>query len=354
MSFVPPHLPAPSCDIETHRRIERIKLILISVFFGVLAGGSSAIMVLGWVWPGLGGGDSWISSRTVTAQSRETLDDQTRVELENRVGTIYKDTNDQFGVSYFAAEKVLGQAFVVSSDGWMVFYSTNTNLDLKGAKILMKDGEVFAVQKTVRDNNSNLVYLKISASDAGAQFKVVNFIGNLKPNSDVYVNNQGMWKHAGIYGKVAHAKNIPHLDTAPSLAYELDSAFSAGDIVANAEGKIAGVLVSPNLMLPSDYLNGTLPGVLSSEKVVYRSLGVYGWFSDEQPLIVNGEKVGGFLVTKTVSGSQFKTGDVILTVNGVLADGDNMWYNIMNNSSVKLQILRKGKTVDLTEEIKQL
>lgn len=350
----PPHLPAPTCNLEHHRKWERLKLLLTAVFFGLLAGGTGASMILGWVWPGLGGGDSWILSHVSSNPAHDFLDDQVRVELEDRVGTLYRDFSGVSGVNYFSQDKKISDVFFVSSDGWLVFYDDKIESNIKTWQVLLKNGNVYNVQKVLHDANANLTYIKINSADGGAQFKVVSFADDAKPTSDVFVFDQGVWKRATVFNKIARAFHLPHLDNAPSQAFELSASFSAGDIVANGQGKIVGVISNNNFVMPAQYLTSVLPGVLSLQKVTYRTLGVYGWFSDEQPLLDKNGKIDGFVVTRVVGDTKLKVGDVISTVNGNIVNGDILWYNIMSNQSVKLQVLRKDKTVEIVQDIKQI
>ncbi len=350
----PPHLPPAACSIDQHRQWERIKLISIAVFFGLLAGITGASVILGWVWPGLGGGDSWILSRNIDTATREVLSDQVRVELEDRVGVVYRDLSSAAGFDYLNQDKKIGEAFVVSSDGWLVMYNFDFDNNFKNWRVLLKNGNAYNVQKVLRDTNSNLVYLKISSTDVGAQFKVMSFGDDVKNQSDVFVFNHGIWKRAIVLGKIARAFRPIHLDSAPSQAYELNQNFAAGDIVATAQGKIVGVVSIDNYVLPGQYFTNVLPGVLSMQKVAYRSLGAYGWFSEEQPIVYNDGKISGFAVTKIFGDSQLRVGDVILEINGQIVTPDNLWYNVINNQSVKLKVLRKDKNIEVVQIIKQI
>ncbi len=354
MSSNPPHLPAPTCNLEHHRKWERLKLLLMAVFFGLLAGGTGAAMILGWVWPGLGGGDSWILSHVSSNPTHDVLDDQIRVELEDRIGAVYRDFSGVSGLNYFSNDKKIADVFLVSSDGWLVFYDNKIETNFKTWQVILKNGNVYNVQKVLHDANANLTYLKINSVDSSEQFKVASFADDAKPNSDVFVYDQGVWKRATVLAKVPHAFRLPHLDSAPSQAFEITTNFSVGDIVANAQGKIVGVISESNFVLPAQYLTDVLPGILSAQKVAYSTLGVYGWFSDEQPLLGKDGKIDGFVVAKVNGDSKLKLGDVITDINGNIVNSDNLWYNIISSQSVKLQVLRKGKTMEIIQDIKQI
>jgi S1-C subfamily serine protease len=355
MSAVPPHLPSPSCNIEDHRKWQRIKILLVAVFFGLLAGVSGSAMILGWVWPGIGGGDTWIMSQGVNNLSRDFLEDRVRLELEDRFGTVYRDLSIIGGVNYLGADKKIGEAAFVSSDGWLVMYYPNYDGNYKNWRVLLKNGSSLAVSRAIRDVNSNLVYLKIVSPKSGAQFKVINFVDDIKPQEDVFVFNGGNWRHAIMINKLNRSFHLPHLDTAPSMAIELSENFNIGDLVVDAQGKVIGLMSSGRYVLPSYYISGVLPSVLSAQKISYQTLGVYGWFSQEQPILVKNEQLTGFVVTRVFAGdNNLKAGDIILEINGQLVTGDNLWYNVIGNKSVKLKVLRKDKMIELVRSIKEI
>ncbi len=352
MSFVPPHLPPPACSLEEHRKWQRIKVLFVAVVFGLLGGLAGASMLIGWVWPGFGGGDAWILSSSVSNTSRDVLNPRTRTELDDRIVSVYRDVAGSMGINYLSPDKKIGQAIFVSSDGWLALYYPNYSGDYKNWRVLLKSGHAYSVQKVLKDTNANVVYLKINSEQAGSQFKVVNFGDESKPLEDVYVFSRGSWHHTLINNKVAKSSRLPHLDSAPSMMIELNESFNEGDLVIGVQGKIVGMVSDGRYVLPGQYIANILPGVLGSQKIIYRTLGTYGWFSEEQPIIVKNEMTAGYAVARIVSeSSKLKAGDIITEVNGQIANSENLWYNIVSNQSLKLKVLRKGKIVEFTQDV---
>jgi len=354
MSNIPPHLPAPVCNVGDYRKWQRIKMILAATVFGLMAGVTGASIVLGWVWPGFAGGDTWILSRNVSDFTRESIEDRVRIELDDRIGSVYRELSATAGVNYLNKDKKIGEAFFISSDGWMALYYPAFDGSYKNWRVLLKNGSSFVVQKVVRDVNSNLVYLKISPINQSAQFKVVNFGDSVNINEDIFVYNNSSWHHTWVVNKISKAAIVPHLDSAPTLTYEIGNGFNAGNLAVNSQGKVVGVVTQDQYVLPSSYVVGILPSILSVQKVVYPSLGVYGWFSEEQPIIIKNESTVGFVVTRVMSGSNLKLGDVVLEINGTVVNAGNLWYNIISNQTVKLKVLRKGVVIELEQIIKQI
>lgn len=351
---VAPHIPAPSCNISAHKQWQNIKVLLSAVIFGLFAGLTGAAIMLGWIWPNIGGGENWVGVSENSVSTRDALTDSVRSESEDRLGTVYRDVSTNAGLNFLSADKKIGEAIFISSDGWMALYYPNFDGNYKNWKVLLKNGAYLGVQKVLRDNYTNLVYLKVSTANAGAQFKVANFNDQIKPGQDLFVHTSVNWHHTFFNDYSAQAFVYPHLDSAPSVVLKLNDNFEAGSWVVDSSGKFVGVITSDNNVLPNNYLTTILPMVLSGQKVVYRTLGVSGWFSLEQPIVVGAERLNGFAVVKVGSAKNLKVGDVITTINGQLVSPDNLWYNIVNNQSVKLQVWRKGKSIELVETIKQI
>lgn len=351
---LPPHIPAPSCNLSAHKRWQNIKVLLVAVIFGLFAGFTGAAIMLGWIWPNLGGAQSWIGVSDSSLTTRDALTDNIRSESEDRLATVYREVSYSAGFNYLSNDKKIGEAIFISSDGWMALYYPNFDGNYKNWKVLLKNGAYMGVQKVLRDNHTNLVYLKVSATQASAQFKVANFNDQLKSNQDLFVHTAVNWRHTFFNDYSVKSFVWPHLDTAPSLVLKLNDSFEAGSWVVDSGGKFIGVVTGANNVLPNNYLTTILPAVLSGKKITYRTLGVSGWFSLEQPIVVGSERVNGFAVSKILSAKELRVGDVITTVNGQLVSPNNLWYNIINNQSVKLQVWRKGKLVELVETIKQI
>ena len=96
----------------------------------------------------------------------------------------------------------------------------------------------------------------------------------------------------------------------------------------------------------------------AGEQFKYASLGIEGWFSTEQPLIIKNESINGFYINKVLTTNNLlRAGDIVLQVNGVVVDQTNLWYTIYNTpvgDTVKLQILRGGKEMVIDAKISEI
>lgn len=338
----PPHLPPSVCNLKTHYLWRRLKLLLFITFFSLVVGMSGASMVLGWLWPSLGSADIWLASYQRPA-SKLQLEDKIYKEMSNRIATVYKNTSKLSSLSYLAVELKLGEAVIISSDGWLVM--SNPDATYIGSKlvVLTSDGQVYETEKIVNDIYAGLVYLKIK----GGQFKVVNFSDSIQPGDDIFVYQDSDWRY-GLVGQPVFtaSQNRAHLDSAPVKNYGLSNLFLGGKIVINSQGRIVGFTTKANRLLSSAYVTRVLSQFLNNKFLQYPSLGVDGWFDDEQVIMVNNQAKVGLVVSSVWSNSQLQIGDVVLKVNGLIANEANLWYIISNYQKVDLEVLRGSKILE--------
>lgn len=338
----PPHLPPSACNLKAHYLWQRLKFLLFITFFSLVVGMSGASMVLGWLWPSLGSADIWLTSYQRPTVSMQ-LEDRIYKEMSNRIATVYKNTSKLSSISYLDAKLNLGEAVMISSDGWLVMY----NPDMVGVgnkvAVLMSDGQVYETEKVVNDIYAGLVYLKIK----GGQFKVVNFSDSIQPGDDIFVYQDSDWRYELVGQPVFTASyNKAHLDSAPVENYGLSDLFLAGKIAINSQGRVVGFITKENRLLSSVYITRVLSQFLNNKFLQYPSLGVDGWFNDEQAIVVNNQPKVGLVVSGVWSSSQLQIGDVVLQINGLVVNEANLWYIISNYQKVDLKVLRGNKILE--------
>lgn len=354
----PPHLPPPSSSIELHRRWGRLKIILIATAFGLLAGVSGASMALGWIWPGYGEGDTWATSRSLLAAGHGGMEEPIRFELAERVAAVYSALSAGAPkVSYLDHRNKIGDALIVSSDGWLAMAApSGISVNLKEWRALTRSGRVYILAQAVFDRYSGLLYLKMalpahsSAGGSAEQFKIVSFNETSERPDDVYLLGEGQWTRALVVGERRYAAQKIHPESAPTALYALGVAFPRGALAVTGQGKIAGIVAADGGLLPSAAITRVLPAVLTSGKISYPTLGAEGWFSFESPLVVNGETAAGFFVSRAGKASQLERGDLITELNGEFINPDSLWYN-KGREKVRVKVQRSGKIIELESTI---
>ncbi len=351
--MLPPHLPPPTCNIKHYREWQRVKILLAAAVFGLAAGLSGASMMIGWIWPGLGGGDVWVTSQRLSAASRNQLAQRVAVEATERIASVYAGEEINRGVKFLPQKNFLGQAVMMSSDGWLALYLPRPAGNYRNWQVVLSDGAVYGVDKMLPDKITGLAFLHLAPSadkpDATTHFNVAALADKLETAADLYVFDGQNWQWTTKVSDLNVAEIYPHLDSAPLSRARIDFDSALGQAVINAQGRLAGFVVGERTVLPFQYIAQLLPGVLNDQKIIYPTLGVEGWYSAQQPVVVGSSKVAGFFVTK--SAGALRAGDIILEFNGQVADSDKIWYNVKAGEIVKLKVARAGKILDLEATI---
>jgi len=345
----PPHLPVASCNLVNHRMWQRLKILLLIIFFSIITAIAGASMVMGWLWPTWGGGEIMISSRRQAAVSEKNLEDIVKKEILDRIVSVYKVSSKAYGVDYLKQENKIGEAVLVSSDGWIAFYST-TQLNPTNLVIYTNNKNTYSVEKTVYDKYTNINYLKLKIKDT--KFKVINFASDVKSDDDLFVYSDNTWDYSYIKGEYYSNKNLPINDISINKLYYLNTEHQSGQVVINKQGRMVGVVNIEGSLLLSKYINRSLSKFLKEEIISYPSLGIKGWYGFQQPIFVKNENIEGLFVNSVVDvKSKLRAGDIITEINGVVVGKADLWYIINNNIEVDLKILRNSKEIIIKSPI---
>lgn len=236
------------------------------------------------------------------------------------------------------------------TSGWLVLYRPKFDGKTTGWLAVAENGSIYNVSRSLFDKRSGIVYLKIEPQITkpgvtNEQFKVATFNEGLKQYDELFVFQDGRWNSTMTTGQVT-ATEISHLDSASSYIYNLTDSFKDGSIVIDVSGNMVGFIVQGSAALSLINENYFLNGINEKTEIVYPSLGVEGWYGDEKMIIINEEKVSGFIVSKVLGNRQyFQKGDIILEVNGRPMNRESLWSNIFENR-VRVSLLRNGTVVE--------
>lgn len=347
----PPHLPPKNNPAEYNRMWWRLKLLFSITAISLVVGASGASIMLGWIWPRFAEGDTWIASYTLQGISRSQLELRVRTEVGERIFALYKGSASVGGTNYL--NKKIGDGIMLSSDGWLAVYQPHYDGVYKNIFVTGQNGNVYQVENALWDKYTGILYIKIP----NEQFKVFGFEEeNYNPDEIFVWHNDNWYRTQALYPVLGY--KMPHIDTAPVAAYSLDGNFVAGNAAINSQGRFAGFVSENNTLVPSYYITRFLSKILSGQPVAYPSLGVEGWFSEEQNIFVPvdgenkvGKKIQGFLVTGSVAANSFRKGDILIEVNGKIVTHDDLWYTISDKESVSVKILRNGKEQIVTAKV---
>lgn len=344
----PPHLPPKSSNLKMRQLSQNLRVIFLSTVLGVLAGITGASIVLGWIWPYVGEGDTWASSKIKSSFSIKQLEDHTQKEMEERMVKIYRKSSIFYGTTYLDNVDYVGEGVVVGTDGWVVFYTNTQFSDYTNWQILDKKGNLYKVNEIYKDPYSSLVYFHINFKNQESQFKVATFFNDkINSGEDVYVFSDGSWHHSFVKYPLYVKSVNPHLDTKYLFRFSLAFEFKTGEIVISKQGRFLGFVDSQNLLMPFNLVSKTLPKALSRNQITYPSLGVEGKFSSETPIVLKDNLQDGFLVMRILKNkTSLRLGDVVLKINGAQINSEDLWSQLVGLEKATLTVLRSGEIVE--------
>lgn len=354
----PPHLPPPFSSIAKHKQWERLKLILVSSLFGVIAGLSGAAMLVGWVWPAAINNDDYFFNSSAFSAPREQIHLRAQNKISDKIFTVYQKSTTLAKVSYFSESDRVGEGVMSVTSGWLVLYRPKFDGKIIGWLAVAENGSIYSVVKTLFDKRTGLVYLKIEPrvvkpGVTNEQFKVATFSDGLKQYDELFVFQDGRWHSTMTTGQIS-ATEVSHLDTAAPHIYNLVDSFSDGSVVIDASGNMVGFVVDSSAAMSLVNESYFLNGISEKSQILYPSLGVEGWYGDEKLIIINEEKISGFIVSRVAGNKQyFQKGDIILEINGRPMNRENLWSNI-SGDHVRISLLRNGNMIEYQVPIIEL
>lgn len=342
----PPHLPAPASNLKNHKQLERLKIIFVATFFGLLSGLTGASVLLGWIWPLTSGSENFFLSRFSSGVSREQLQTRAQAKIADEIFTIYQKATSLGTARYFSEADKIADAVMGVTSGWVVAYVPNYTGLNKDWVAVAENGSLYKIDRSLFDKRTGLLYLSLVRTGAtNQQFKVVNFNANLKQYDEVFVFQDGQW-HSTVVTGFTRGVTDSHLDAVVVPTFSLNDKFEVGSVVIDKDGNVAGFVNDHSVLLTLTIEDYFLNGIENKKQLTYRSLGVEGWYTDEKLLVLSDEKLTGFIVNRVLTNRQyFQKGDIILKVDGREADRINVWNSLLN-PSVRVTIWRSGKVIE--------
>lgn len=345
----PPHLPPKISSVKLHNFLESLRIILLVAILGLTAGIAGASVVLGWIWPYAGEGETWAMTQTRSSLSIHQLENRVIEETSKRTLDVYSQKTNINGFDRLDKEDFLGTAIAVSSDGWAVLYAPDNYSDYKNWRVLDSEGNLSTVDEALKDTRANILYFHLNNSAyKGNQLKVVSFENTeIRPGQEIYVLENNNWNYSFVKFPV-FASTKAQLDAAPVVSYSVNNIFAAGAVAVTAQGKVLGLIDDNGNLLPYTAVTRILPSVLSEQKIIYHSLGVEGYFTTTAPIILDNKSLHGFVVSKSLrANSQLRKGDLITEVNSEEVYQNDFWMQIYGNEKVSVKVLRQSKEVDV-------
>ncbi len=197
--------------------------------------------------------------------------------LKKKTGKVLLD-------NLYSADELLGQSFVLTSDGWLISSSSAVNKTQKEMAVIYNN-KVYDIEKIVRDEQANCVFIKINAQNLpvvkladiqnlliGQQVFVVD-----SHNKEIYLANvidKSYRPGAENNNQIISSEDIDkYLLINKTLPENM-----AGSPIFNLEGSIIGFwdesVAANSKVIPANYLNQVLNQVLKGEEIKRPYLGI--------------------------------------------------------------------------------
>lgn len=346
MSQKPPHLP----ENELFRRngfLHGLSIwwVIFLIVISILSGVSASVITDAWLAPNFIFSDAGLLSR------RSIVDDSNAVPLEldnivrQKVVSLY-DKKSLLGGKFYSDKGLIGQAAIVSSDGWAVMfdYFSNRNLLPVDFEVIDNKGLVYNVERMVRDPVNDLVYVKFASNsifpviDTASIYDVPNIGG------DIWALNYPLWE------KVDFSAYLPDLSVSSYPIYDqtnvykvLNNDIKSGDLLFLPNGRLVGVVGSSNNILDLLVLEQNLLRIIEEKPIQLGVLVWEGYFVNQQIIDGTMQNMNGFYLVKSYPSDNLNKGDIILEIQGQEVSSSKLKQQIIESpDNVEVKVFRSA------------
>ncbi|OGH64412.1 MAG: hypothetical protein A2821_02740 [Candidatus Magasanikbacteria bacterium RIFCSPHIGHO2_01_FULL_41_23] len=349
MSAFAPHLPPPSCLVETHTRWIRTKLFIITVIVALLTGMVGALLIVdAWYPVGLSNSTILISNRITPTP---TLDTTIVRDWRSRVIELFDETKIQQEKYYTDAARVT-RVVVVNNGGWSI--GPLVNLSSKAHLIGVDyQGHRLPVEKIITDEARNLLFVKFS----GADFRG----NNVFASRSVLQSGRELWGLSNDWQRftVGQKINNPSAELSASLdtaIFSINDSGATNRILITDQGELVGFTANSQAIIPAWMVEYILPRLLSSDAMLSLPFEWRGSFVESVKMETENKVASGFLVNEVVHRTglgakiehPIKKGDVILKIQNQTVTRDNLAELILSApNEFGVTVMRGEKLLDL-------
>ncbi|MBU0731850.1 S1C family serine protease [Patescibacteria group bacterium] len=241
--------------------------------------------------------------------------------------------------------ELLGNAVVVTSDGWLV-----TNVPTTDSSVIKDiEGKEYKIKNKYFDKYSNTDFIKISADNLRPAVFVNSEQVSLGENTLLYQNYPGFGEQlykddlVNIRAFVDEENSTGNYPYRLILGRDYPLQFNGGPVV-NYQGEVIGLLESGNVILPARAFTTIFDKVISEEKVVRPGL-LITYSNISRGLIKSEEERGVYISSSSIP--EIRKGDTIMYVNNISTDTDREFNDIILDfqpeEDLEALIIRNGE-----------
>ncbi|MFA5187853.1 MAG: PDZ domain-containing protein [Patescibacteria group bacterium] len=211
---------------------------------------------------------------------------QIKNEIRPSVLNIYSRQKDNKNLldNIFLPEDFLGQAIVLTSDGWLIS-NANVSLGSQTGVVIGENKKIYKIEKIIQDPASSINFIKINAQNLsvakladiskitdGEQLVAYNSFSNIFNLANI---SNGKYKE--ISSRYDYINSTQILDKAILLNKNLGSDFVSAPIF-NFQSELIGFIYNSantaNKVIPINYIDPIINQVLKGEKITRPYLGI--------------------------------------------------------------------------------
>lgn len=339
MKKIPPHLPPPSCSVTTHKQLDRVKIFVLSIGSGLVAGLVGALLMINAWYP------TAYNNTAVVLPNRSantaTLDSTVVRDWRARLITVY-DESKLATSEYYLPSARLTTSVVVNSAGWAVAPLTKIN---KASAIgLDYQGHRLPIETTVVDDSRGLMFIKFKGSDfrATASFATP---ASLQTGRVIWGYN-GEWQPYTIGQKIPAPVVVSVMQAIPQ--FSLNELGSENRLLITDRGELLGFSTANRTIVPVWMVGELLPKIITGTKPPFVALNWRGSFVEESRQ-ENSSLVKGFLITDPGKTTDVHKGDVLVEVAGQTVTPDTLGELVLfAPDTFAINVLRGGKNLSIS------
>lgn len=338
-----PHLPPDACNVVTHYRLQSLWKTLFVVFIGFLSGICATFVAVAWIVPQYGTPTTIPSfNQSNRGTSSDTPDTFLSQQTEQRILTLF-DSRKKVAKKFYPESAFLGEAALLSSDGWAVVYDPDNQLpDTSLWDGVDHQGISHTVLRTVRDTTHNLIYVQFS----GEGFRIMSFV-----SFDDETVGDALWSLSRSTWARTYAEEPVRLKEASSIvAWQEVSAVRVlplppkKSILLSNSGALYGFASSNGIVVPAWLMDYELGSILTRGTITFNAVSWKGFFVTKKTDGTVTKAADGFYIESAARGESVKAGDLVTRVNGKSVTPERLSHDLLTAPDQFTATVLRGET----------
>jgi hypothetical protein len=347
----PPHLPRKTKDLilkETYRFVWSVLFLVLIAFITSVA---ATLTTIAWIAPFSVTDTSYtLRANRASLESAAHIDPMLEKQVRQRLVRVY-NTKQKVQNEYYSEAAFVGQAMMLTSEGWAVMYTSNYSRGAeKHWEIVDHQGIIFTVEKSFQDSVSGLVYIKIAGDGFRGDISFLDWNTFDMSESLSSLSLRGVVPAA--FDRLEENSESKQYELwKPRFFHTIVGDVSSGDVLIAENGAFVGFVNSDKKIIESWLISTQLQPLFEKEKNEYKALPLTGYRVEGVVVDDMFENIHGFLVTKSntkASSTTVGAGDVILRIEGLPFDEvTSARVMLFAPETILMQVLRDGKKLDM-------